>query len=125
MIIMSSPLLRLCLLFVIFLNGIRSQTKNCPANLNNNPSIPCFLLGPTCYCFSTNVVCITSIISIHYNINYIPSINFCSGQIRDWATASIICTNGNMTVASVETKEENDLLVDQIKALNPSTTIKG
>ena len=30
-----------------------------------------------------------------------------------------------MTVASVETKEENDLLVDQIKALNPGTTTKG
>ena len=26
---------------------------------------------------------------------------------------------------NVETKEENDLLVDQIKALNPGTTIKG
>jgi hypothetical protein len=30
-----------------------------------------------------------------------------------------------MTLTSVETKEENDILVDQIKALNPGTTIKG
>ena len=68
---------------------------DCPEYLNGNTSIPCVLLNntETCYCFSEDL-----------------SVS--------WYEADRICRSGNMTLASLQSQQEDESIRNYINSIN-------
>ena len=68
---------------------------DCPEYLNGNTSIPCVLLNAneTCYCFSEDL-----------------SVS--------WYEADEICRSGGMTLAGLQSQQEDESIRDYIKSIN-------
>ncbi|KZS05905.1 Uncharacterized protein APZ42_030905 [Daphnia magna] len=73
-----------------------NETKEyCPEFLQGNMSMPCWNLGSKCYCFSI--------------VYFRP----------DWSRADAFCRGGNMTLLSVDSEEEDQLIFKHIRQDHP------
>ncbi|XP_046440404.1 CUB and sushi domain-containing protein 1-like [Daphnia pulex] len=69
-----------------------APVQNCPPYFQGDTTIPCWNLNGKCYCFSNRY------------------------QDFTWAQADGICRGGNMTLISLETKEEDEIIYNHFRA---------
>nr|CAH0113697.1 unnamed protein product [Daphnia galeata] len=69
-----------------------APVKDCPPYFQGDTTIPCWNLSGRCYCFSNRY------------------------QDFTWAQANGICRGGNMTMISLETKEEDQIIYNHFRS---------
>ncbi|XP_057373348.1 asialoglycoprotein receptor 1-like [Daphnia carinata] len=70
-----------------------TSTSGCPSSFGSDTRMSCWILEGKCYCFSLTTASLS------------------------WMNADAFCKSGNMTLASLETKEEDELIYNHVKTI--------